>query len=97
VKQTFKELKYVGFIFHDLRRSAARNARASGVAEGVIMKMGGWKTRSVFERYAIVAESDMDDAIERVEALRAQIGHKQAKIEPRNVHPKAASNDDLLQ
>jgi hypothetical protein len=39
----------------------------------------------------------MDDAIERVEALRAQIGHKQAKIEPRNVHPKAASNDDLLQ
>jgi hypothetical protein len=43
------------------------------------MKMGGWKTRSVFERYAIVAESDMDDSIERVEALRAQIGHKQAK------------------
>jgi integrase len=34
VKQCFKELKYVGLIFHDLRRSAARNARASGVAEG---------------------------------------------------------------
>jgi len=96
-EQSLKELKYVGLIFHDLRRSAARNARASGVAEGVIMKMGGWKTRSVFERYAIVAESDMDDAIERVEALRAQIGHKQAKIEPRNVHPKAANSDDLLQ
>jgi len=62
-------LKYVGL--------PARNARASGVAEGVIMKMGGWKTRSVFERYAIVAESDMDGAIGRVEALRAQFGHKE--------------------
>ena len=61
-----KKLKYVGLIFHDLRWSAARNARASGVAAGVIIEMGGWKTRWVFERYAIVAESDMDDAIERV-------------------------------
>ena len=33
VEWKFKELKYVGLIFHDLRRSAARNARASGVAE----------------------------------------------------------------
>jgi hypothetical protein len=57
----------------------------SSVAEGVIMKMGGWKTRSVFERYAIVAESDMDDAIERVEALRAQIGHKEPEIAPKQM------------
>jgi len=82
VKWNLKKLKYVGLIFHDLRRSAARNARARGVAEGVIMKMGGWKTRSVFERYAIVAESDMADAIERVEALRAQFGHKEPEIAP---------------
>jgi hypothetical protein len=38
-----------------------------------------------FERYAIVAESDMDDAIERVEALRAQIGHKVPEIGPAEV------------
>jgi hypothetical protein len=80
VKWNLKSLKYVGLIFHDLRRSAARKARANGVAEGVIMKMGGWKTRSVFDRYAIVAESDMADAIERVEALRAQFGHKEPEI-----------------
>jgi integrase len=97
VEWKFKELKYVGLIFHDLRRSAARNARASGVAEGVIMKMGGWKTRSVFDRYAIVAESDMVDAIERVEALRAQIGHNSQESEPRIVQDHAPKLKGNLQ
>ncbi|HXM11846.1 MAG TPA: tyrosine-type recombinase/integrase [Terriglobales bacterium] len=97
VKWHLKSLKYVGLIFHDLRRSAARNARASGVAEGVIMKMGGWKTRSVFERYAIVAESDMDDAIERVEALRAQFGHKEPEIVPKQVLTDASRTYRKLQ
>jgi integrase len=69
--------KTIGLLFHDLRRSAARSARSAGVAEGVIMKMGGWKTRSVFERYAIVAENDMDDAINLIQKRRAQFGHKE--------------------
>ena len=73
VRRKFKELKAVGLLFHDLRRSAARNARASGVAEGVIMRLGGWKTREVFDRYAIIAESDMEDAINLIEARRAQV------------------------
>jgi len=38
------------------------------VAEGVIMKIGGWRTRSVFERYAIVAQSDIRDAMQKLEA-----------------------------
>jgi hypothetical protein len=32
------------------------------------MKIGGWKTRSVFERYAIVAQSDIRDAMLKLEA-----------------------------
>ena len=51
-----------GVLFHDLRRSGARNLRRAGVAEDVIMRLGGWSTRSMFSRYAIVDEQDLADA-----------------------------------
>jgi len=63
-------------LFHDLRRTGARNLRRAGVAEGIIMKIGGWRTRSVFERYAIVSRSDMNDAI-----LKLQESEKRAEQE----------------
>jgi hypothetical protein len=37
---------------------------------GVIMKIGGWRTRSVFERYAIVTQSDVADAILKLQNIR---------------------------
>jgi hypothetical protein len=40
------------------------------------MKIGGWRTRSVFERYAIVSRSDMNDAI-----LKLQESEKRAEQE----------------
>ncbi len=57
-----------GLLFHDLRRTAARNLQRAGIAEGVIMKIGGWRTRSVFERYAIVSQTDIADALKKLEA-----------------------------
>jgi len=63
-------------LFHDLRRTGARNLRRAGVAEGVIMKIGGWRTRSVFERYAIVSRTDMADAI-----LKLQESERRAEQE----------------
>ena len=69
-KRPAKRIKYEGLIFHDLRRSAARNLRRAGVAEGVIMEIGGWRTRSMFERYAIVSKSDKDDAMRKLEQSR---------------------------
>lgn len=56
-----------GLLFHDLRRTAARNLRRAGVPESVIMQIGNWKTRSVFLRYDIVDERDIAEAVQKLE------------------------------
>ncbi len=69
---------------HDLRRSGARNMRRLGVSEGVIMRIGGWKTRSVFDRYNIVDEADLADAASRLDAKQnsnaPEFGHSSVSV-----------------
>lgn len=63
-------------LFHDLRRTAARNLRRIGIGENVIMRIGGWKTRSVFQRYDIVDNRDIADAMKKLEqSEKSRIGH----------------------
>ena len=50
-------------LVHDLRRSAARDFRRQGVSEGEIMKLCGWKTRAMFDRYNIIDEADLAQAV----------------------------------
>ena len=59
-------------LFHDLRSTAARDLRRAGVPETIIMKIGGWKTPSVFERYAIVSQADIREAMSSLERKREQ-------------------------
>lgn len=94
-----KRCKYDGLIFHDLRRTAARNLRRAGIAEGVIMSIGGWKTRSVFERYAIVNRMDIADAMKKLQSSEKAleqtivIGHETVTIG--SARPASISPDGL--
>jgi integrase len=60
-----------GLLFHDLRRTMARNMLRAGVPEKVIMAIGGWKTRTVFDRYSIIRQDDISLAMQKFQRADA--------------------------
>ena len=59
--------------FIDLRRTGARNLVRAGVPERVVMRIGGWKTRSVFDRYNVVSERDLLESAGKLEKHLAEV------------------------
>jgi integrase len=64
-----KKIGLEGFRFHDLRHSWCSRLCELGIDESTIMKLGGWKTRSMIDRYSHPSMGHMRKAVEKLQKV----------------------------
>src|SRR5207302_10205193 len=60
-----KKRTRTGVRIHDCRASAAINLLASAVDEGLVLKIGGWKTRAMLDRYNVADPTRLAAAMKK--------------------------------
>jgi len=58
-----------GKLVHDFRRTAVRNLERAGVSRSVAMKLVGHQTESVYLRYCITSEKDLQEGVGKLAQL----------------------------
>ena len=56
------------------------NLDRSGISRTVAKQIGGWKTDTIYERYRIVSEADLQDAGKKLDRRN---GHSLGTVEPK--------------
>ena len=83
LKTSLEALPEVAQVTYTSREDALAQYREKYKSDTVAMQISGHRTRSVFDRYNIVNETDIQLGMERTEQyLRAQFGHNLGTLTP---------------